>query len=215
MATHLQMDWLDGLLISVFFGGGIALTIFFPSFAFIGTELSIGSVALAPILRRILIGPPDLPPPKQGAGWRLISILGLFVMFASFITLLGAATAIKDSTEPMPDFRQDILQQDAELKEQLKDLDALLDAVVIPAGASEEEIERLEAEHKEKRAKEKQAEQAKTQKRIEKKERDFIQNQQERLEEGIWALATGFAMCLFASVLIRLRYPFKSTSDAT
>ena len=54
--------------------------------------------------------------------------------------------AIQQSKEPMPDFRQKLEQRHLAIQSDLSSINAMIDAVVVPANTPKEEIQRLEAE---------------------------------------------------------------------
>lgn len=114
----------------------------------------------------------------------------------------------------MPDFRSEVMKQEAELNEQLKDINAMLDSVVVSADTPQEEVDRLIAEKKSQREKE---EKEKREKRIQERTESFIKSKKERFDEGISALYWGLGICLFGSLVLRLRYPFgfEQSNDQT
>ena len=113
--------------------------------------------------------------------------------------------AVQQSTEQMPDFRTEVLNEEAEIDEKLKDIDAFLDAVVVPVGTPQEEIDRLTEEKKALRRKEKIQKREET---IKKREHDFVYEKEERFQEGVQFILWGLFLCLFGALLLRLRHPF-------
>lgn len=205
MKQHLQMDWIDAIFIASGFAIGIVLGTIFPSFSEIAAEISVVCVFLAPSLRRAIFGPPKIANPKEGAIWKFCSAFGLLSVFFSIPFFWMGSIAIQQSKEPMPDFRAEVLKEEAEMDEKFKDVDAFLDAVVVPAGTPQEEIDRLTEEKKEARRQEK------IQKRegdIKKRETDFVYEKEERFQDGVQSIFWGLGVCLFGAILLRIRYPF-------
>ena len=206
MNNYLQMDWLDGLLIALFFGGGIALSSFFPNWSALAIDISTGGVFFAPVLRRFVLGPPQLPPPREGVLWRIISILGLLMIFFSLPVFIASGMRFKESLEPMPDVRIEIQTRNAQLNSDLKDINSLLDAVVVPVGTPQEEIDRLQAE---KKAAREQQERERVEEEVARAQTEFIRRQKESYNTGLETLLVGLLICGFGSLLLRIRYPFK------
>lgn len=205
MKEHLQMDWIDGILIALGFFVGIQLAYLLPNLSEFASEISFGTIFLAPALRRLIFGPPVLGVPKEGALWQFCSVLGLFTVFLS-VPVLGMGTmAIQQSKESTPDFRSEVLKEQAELDERLREVDSFLNAVVVPAGTPQEEIDRLTAEKKKQREIEKRQ---KIEGEIQARESDFSQRKEERFQEGVQVFLWGLGVCFLGSLLIRLRYPF-------
>jgi hypothetical protein len=204
MNRLLQMDWIDGVLIAVFFSAGIVIDSLFPFLESIGGQLSVSGVFLAPVFRRLIFGAPNLPMPKEGVVWRFISILGLLTIFFSMGFFLLSAIAIQQSKEPMPDFRTEVEEREAELQSNLKEINAMLNAVVVPSGTPQEEIDRLQAEKKEENEREQKIN---IEKSIQNLETEDIQKKKDRYEEGINVLTWGVLVCFLGSFLLRIRYP--------
>ena len=205
MNNSLQMDWIDGIAMALGFLFGTGIGFIVPELMEFASNISVITMLGAPVLRRKLIGPPDLGIPKEGVIWRLCSVLGLFIVFFSMVFFWLAGFAFSDMREPMPDFRSEVLKEEAEWNERYHELDALTDAVFVPKGTPQEEIDRLMSEKKAKREKERAAN---VEGRIANREKEFSQWQDERFQGGIQFFLLGIGICLLGSLLLRLRYPF-------
>ena len=182
MNKHLQMDWIDGILIALGFSVGIELGYLFPPLLSIASEISLVAAFGAPTLRRAVFGAPTPGTPKEGPIWRLCSIFGLLIIFLSVPFFWIGSIAIQQSKEPMPDFRSEVLQEEAEWSARFQEVDSMLNAVVVPAGTSQEEIDRLTAEKKAQQEKEKIQKREGT---ISGREKEFVQRKEERFQEGL------------------------------
>ena len=207
MNENLQMDWIDGLLVSFAFGCTIGISILFPTFGGWIQEYSLIFVFALPVFRRIFYGYPNLPPPKESAVAKLISILGLFILFFSLPLFYITSLAIQDSIEPMPEFRSEVEEYETELDARLADVDSFLNAVVVPVGTPQEVIDRLTAE----KVKEKQRE--KSESEIQKKTLQFKEDQEERFQDGMKFLMWGIGFSILGSLCLRYRYPFVKDQD--
>ena len=204
MSGYLQMDWLDGILIAATFCLGIILASSFPESNLMGSNISVMGVLAAPVLRRVVLGAPNLPEPRAGVFWGLVSITGLLLLFFSVGVFFMASIAIQQSSEPMPDFRAEVESRQAEYSESTREIDAFLNAVVVPAGTPQEEIDRLTEEKKKEREAEKKAS---VDNRVQELETEFVQRKKERFEEGVYVLMIGFLVSLLGSACLWLRYP--------
>lgn len=209
MNNSLQMDWIDGIAMALGFLLGTGIGFIVPELMEFASNISVIAMLGAPVLRRQLIGPPDLGIPKEGVIWGLCSVFGLFVVFFSMVFFWLAGVAFSDMREPMPDFRSEVLKEEAEWNERYQKLDALADAVVVPKGTPQEEIDRLMSEKKAQREKERAT---KVEGRIASREKEFVQGQDERFQDGIQFCLWGLGICLLGSLLLRLRYPFGKDS---
>ena len=151
MDNNLQMDWIDGVLIAASFGLYILLDIQFSFPQELGRYAGTSSIFWGPAIRRIVFGPPNLPEPKNGAIWRLSSIFGLLTVFFSMGMFFLSGVAIQQSKDPMPNFRSEVEQRHAELQVELRSINSMIDAVVVPVGTPDEEIQRLQEEKKKER----------------------------------------------------------------
>lgn len=205
MKQHLQMDWIDAIFIALGFAIGIFLGTYFPDLSEISSELTVVAVFLAPTLRRAILGPPKLSTPKEGALWKFCSMLGLIAVFFSIPFFWVGALAMQQSKEPMPDFRAEVLKEEAEMDKKFTNIDSFLDSVVVPAGTPQEEIDRLTKENKEKRLAEKLQKREGT---IKQREKDFVFEKEVRFQDGVRSILWGLGGCLFGAFLLRIRYPF-------
>ena len=112
--------------------------------------------------------------------------------------------AIQQSKEPMPNFRQKVEQRHAELQSDLSSINAMIDAVVVPADTPKEEIQRLEAERKKERERKEKLE---VEQRIQSLEREYREDKEERYQEGIDLMKWSAMVCFIGSFLLRIRYP--------
>ena len=204
MDNNLQMDWIDGVLIAASFGFYILLDIQFSFPQELGRYAGTSSIFWGPAIRRIVFGPPNLPEPKIGAIWRLFSVFGLLTIFLSMAMFALSGLAIQQSKEPMPDFRQKVEQRHAELQSDLSSINAMIDAVVVPANTPKEEIQRLEAERKKERERKEKLE---VEQRIQSLEREYREDKEERYQEGIDLMKWSAMVCFIGSFLLRIRYP--------
>jgi hypothetical protein len=205
MPQNFQYDWLDGIFVSVFFGLGIVLYEFMPGWSLGMEHLSVLGLFGGPVIRRALFGAPQLPPAKEGAGWRLISILGLLIIFFSMAMFWMSAIAFEQSNETMPMYRAEVEQREKELQEMLGDISP---SVVVPAGTPQEEIDRLIQLEVDREAKESKQ---RVESRIKELEDDFIMGRKERFQDGLDMAKWALLMCLFGSGCLRLRYPLRSS----
>ena len=205
MNNNLQMDWIDGVLIAASFCLYITLDIQFSFSHEVGRYAGTSSIFLGPAIRRIIFGPPNIPEPKKGAFWGLISIFGLFTIFLSMGMFALSGLAIQQSKEPMPNFRHQVEQRHAELQSDLSSINAMLDAVVVPVDTPQEEIQRLQAEKKIERE---QKEKLEVEQRIQGLEREYREDKKNRYQEGINLIKWSAMVCFIGSFLLRIRYPF-------
>ena len=211
MKQHLRLDWIDAILIALGFAVGIEFAILFPNLMVFGSEISIAGVFLVPMLRRAIWGPPKVGEPKEGAIWKFLSMLGLLTVFFSIPVFGSGIVAIQQSKEPMPDFRSEVQEEESEWAKRFQDLDSFLNGVVVPAGTPQEEIDRLTAEKKAQQEKERKLV---IEGRIQKREQDFLYQQEERLQEGINVFLWGLGICIIGAILLRLRYPLHTVQHS-
>ena len=201
----LKFDWLDALLISLSFVGGLYLFAdsiwlldYLPTFC-----LVIYSA------RRIIFKPAPLPEPKTGLIWSLCSIFGLLLMFSSIAFLLLSWSTIRESKAPVPNFRPEVEKLHQEIQSSTRSISAILNAVKVPANATEAEIKQLRDEKN--KALEKQKEQWILE-RVHKRKQKFIKRKSKRYDDGIKILTLGIFVGFCASLLLRIRYPFTNES---
>lgn len=206
MRQHLNLDWIDAILIALGFSLGIQLSLWIPSLYSFGSEISMAAVFMTPALRRAVFGAPNLSPPKKGAIWTFCSIFGLLMVFLSTPFLGLGAMAIHQSKESIPDFRSEVLEEESEWAERFQEIDSFLNSVVVPAGTPQEEIDRLTAENKAQREKEKNQ---KTEERILEKEKAFLSSKERRFQDGVQLSLWGLGICCLGSFLLRIRHPFE------
>ena len=163
------------------------------------------NAAMQIVCKTILQTLPKLPEPKNGAVWRLASILGLLTIFLSMGMFALSGLAIQQSKEPMPDFRPEVEQRHAELQSDLSSINAMLDAVVVPIDTPEEEIQRLQEEKKRERE---QKEKLEVEQRIQRLESEYRESKENRYQEGINLMKWSTMVCFTGSFLLRIRYPF-------
>ena len=205
MNNNLQMDWIDGVLIAVSFGIYIVLDVQLSFSQELSSYGSISSIFVGPVVRRIILGSPNLPEPKNGAIWRLSSIFGLLTVFFSMGMFFLSGVAIQQSKDPMPNFRSEVEQRHAELQVELRSVNSMIDAVVVPVGTPDEEIQRLQEEKKKERE---QKEKLELEQRIQRLEREYVESRENRYQEGINLMKWSTMVCFIGSFLLRIRYPF-------
>ena len=119
----MKLDWLDAILFSVGFAGTVALAttlkmngVAAPVVSFLSEGGTIALCVGLLVLRRVLFGAPQLPEPKTGFLWSLVSVLGLFLTLAGAGALFFSARFIADSFSKAPDFQKKALAFEKELK---------------------------------------------------------------------------------------------------
>ena len=205
MEKDVGMDWVDGVFITAMFGFGIGIPTFIPGLESMSSSIAIGGVLLAPAVRRYLFGAPKYKYPKEGAFYSLASLLGLLLMFFSMGMFWLAGIAIQHSLEPKPNFRQEAIQAEKEMREKYGELDINI-GVLVPAGTSLKEIEALE---KAEAAKEEQKRKAELEADIKEREARFTENIKGRRQDGLNMSMYALLLCALGSLLIRMRYPWR------
>ena len=210
MEKNLQMDWIDGLLVSFSFGCIIGISILFPTFGRWTQEYSLILIFTLPVFRRKFYGSPNLPPPKESTGAKLISVLGLLILFFSLPLFYITSLAIQDSLKPIPYFRSEVEAYETEMNAQFAEMDSFLNAVVVPADTPQEVIDQL-TEEKIKENQQKQSERIENE--IQRKTLRFKEDQEERFTDGLTFLKWGIGFSILGSLCLRYRYPFVKEKD--
>jgi hypothetical protein len=198
MSKKLQLDWLDGIFIALFFLIGISLQAFIQNFQY----LTVMALFAAPTVRRKIFGPPNLPEPKEGSIWAFVSIVGLLIIFFSMAILWLATVGITNSKEPMPFFRAEVEANEKELHDLFADIGI---SVVTPANTPKEEFDKLlEVE----RRKQEEESKKRIENHINELQHKFKQDKQQQFDNSMKLILYGILLCCLGSLMLRLRYPF-------
>lgn len=132
----LHLDWLDAILVSLGFVLWITIG-FFLSKAFGVSPEALSPlhgfgilifVVLPPVGRRLIWGAPNLPEPKDGLFWSLLSMFGLLLSIAGMACFVFSVRWFVESFQSAPDF----LKQSREFHAGLKDYHGILAKIKLP-----------------------------------------------------------------------------------
>jgi hypothetical protein len=201
-------DWIDAILMLVFFVAWLSIGIGVMSLellpeGIVQSAMNIGSlfaVYAAYSLRREIFGKPKLSAPRKGMHWSLISMIGFVSILGGTLTLFTAFGSFTASLESPPDFfgQAQAVQ------------DAVPDLYFPPpfkVGTTQEEMDRLIAEDRQKDQKEKEE---RLQEMVAERTLDWEKTRQESIESGFETAKDGLIVCLIGILCMAARYPRQS-----
>jgi hypothetical protein len=214
MTKDTHFDWIDGLLFAAGFVSYIGILIAaqqmfgfeVPEHPAYGTG-GLGVVFVFYTLRRKIFGAPQHLPPRKGAAWSLISILGLFCILSGTFAWAMAASQVTHIFEEPPDFEavgDELDSKASDFAVMFNDADAFM-AMPMPNETKEEHAARITREAEEEEAQTKKQ----RDRRIRMVKEDWQTSKKEAHSSFFSIGKYAFLLTGIGAFCVRIRYPFR------
>jgi hypothetical protein len=210
-----SVDWIDAVLAILGFMAWLATLLVIHTFKLVDESLLEDALNFGALfalggpvfLRRQIFGQPNLPTPRKSGFWSLVSIIGSLCIVGSAVAFIVSAVSFHRSLQEPPD----LFRKARSLQRALPDL-GIPTVVTIPAGATKEDIDKLNDEADVNKRFEKERELQRTFNDL---KSNWERDRKVDIRDGIGSGTSGLGLGFIGVLCMGLRYPRKEAKQET